>query len=114
MARIPATLPAMTPGGRTTTALEIYADDPMDDGDAVFLLDGKVCMEVEGMADRWDDVLRVNTAGVLRATARSVVLAIARPGRDLGVGDHRIWRELHDELHGSTVDLLPLQALPAA
>ncbi len=66
------------------------------------------------MADEWDEVLRTNTAGILRETARSVVLAIARPGADLGVEDHRIWRELHEALRGSDVDLLPLQALPAA
>lgn len=65
------------------------------------------------MADEWDELLRVNTAGVLRETARSV-LAVARPGADLLVEDHRIWRELHDELRGSGVELLPVQALPAA
>lgn len=106
-------LPRMTTDTRTETALRIYADHPLEDGDAVLLLDGKVCMEVEGLADAWDDVLRTHTAGVLRETAKSVVLAIARRGADLGVEDYRIWRELHEALRGSAVDLHPLQALPA-
>ena len=48
-----------------------------------------------------------------RAERREVVLAIARQGADLRVEDYRLWRELHQELRDSDVDLHPLKALPA-
>ena len=102
------------PDSRLTLVLDAYADDPMASGDVVLLLDDAVCMEVAGLADRWDAVVRRKTAEVLRDTAHAVVLAIARPGADLLPQDRRLWRELHDELAGSRVQLAPLQALPAA
>ena len=83
-------------------------------GDVLFLLDGKVCMEITGLAARWDDVVRSNTAGVLRKTARRVVVAIARPEATLLPGDLQLWQDLRDDLLGSDVTLLPVQALPAA
>ncbi|HVM26507.1 MAG TPA: hypothetical protein VM433_02420 [Mycobacteriales bacterium] len=94
--------------------LRIYADDPLDDGDAVLLVDDTTCLEVEGLADAWDDVVRGNLAKALRGSASRVVVAIARPGGDLRPGDFRLWRELHQELRGSDVELLPVKALPAA
>lgn len=99
---------------RVAAALRIYADHPLPAGDAVLLLDETVCMEIAGLADHWDDVLRRNMAEVLRETAHDVVLAIARSGADLLPEDYRLWRELHQELRGSDVDLAPVQALPAA
>lgn len=103
-----------TPDARLTLVLDAYADDPLPSGDAVLLLDDAVCMEVAGLADQWDEVMRRNTAGILRETAREVVLAIARPGADLLPQDRVLWRELQEELRDSPVQLAPLQALPAA
>lgn len=99
---------------RLAQMLQIYADHPLPDGDVVLLLDDAVCCEVPGLADEWDDVLRRNTAKVLRETAKRVVLAIARPQARLQSSDYQLWRELHAELRGSALDLLPLRALPAA
>ena len=95
-------------------ALRAYSDNPLGAGDAVLFLDGRLAVEVAGLADQWDEVLRHNTCHVLRQTAREVVLAIARPGADLLPGDYRIWREMHEELRSSAVDLRPVKALPAA
>ncbi len=97
-----------------TEMLHLYEDDPMDDGDAVMLLDSKVCMEVEGMADHWDAQLRTNTAGILRETSRTVVVAVARRDGVFRPSDYQLWRDLHDELRDGDVALLPLRALPAA
>lgn len=102
------------PASRLLTVLQAYADDPMPSGDVVLLLDDALCVEVAGLADQWDEVLRSNTAAVLRDTARDVVLAIARPGADLLPQDRRLWHELRQELDGSPVELAPLKALPAA
>lgn len=71
-------------------------------------------LEMAGLADHWDDVVRRNTAHIVRETARRVVVAIARAGRDLHPEDFRLWRELHEDLRDSNVELLPVQALPAA
>jgi hypothetical protein len=94
--------------------LRIYEDDPMEDGDVALLLDSKVCLEVEGLADHWDDEVRVNTAGILRETARAVLVAVARPRGVLLPGDYRLWRDLHADLRADDITLLPLRALPAA
>ena len=40
---------------RERQALRLYSDDPMDDGDAVLLLDERVCLELEGLANEWED-----------------------------------------------------------
>lgn len=103
-----------TPDTRLALVLDAYADDPMPSGDVVLLLDDAVCMEVGGLADHWDELMRRRTAEVLRDTATKVVLAIARPGADLLPQDRVLWRELQDELQDSPVALAPLQALPAA
>lgn len=94
--------------------LRIYEDNPMEAGDAVLLLDNKVCLELEGLADHWDAQLRTNTAGILRETSRTVLVAVARPGATLLPGDHQLWRDLHTDLRDGDVALLPLRALPAA
>ena len=100
--------------GHLEEVLKIYAAEPLDSGDVLFLIDDKVCMEITGLAARWDDVVRSNTAGVLRKTARRVVVAIARPEATLLPGDLQLWKDLRDDLLGSDVTLLPVQALPAA
>ncbi|MDT7570028.1 MAG: hypothetical protein QOE05_202 [Actinomycetota bacterium] len=94
--------------------LRIYADAPMNEGDAALLLDHKLCVEVERLALEWDTELCENTAYILREATKSVIVAIARPGARLLPQDVQLWRELHDELRGSDVDLQPLRALPAA
>ena len=94
--------------------LSIYEDDPMEDGDAVLLLDNKVCLELEGLADHWDAELRASTVGILRETARAVLVAVARPHGVLLPGDYRLWRDLHADLREDDVTVLPLRALPAA
>ena len=95
-------------------ALRVYADHPLDDGDVVLLLDDAVCLEIEQLADTWDGVLRRNTGQVLRDTARRAAVAIARRDAVLRPSDFQLWRDLHEELRGSEVELLPVQALPAA
>jgi hypothetical protein len=107
-------LRCMTPNPRIESVLRVYSDYPLHDGDAVLLLDETVCLELEQLATQWDDVLRTNTAEVVRRTARTVVVAIARSGGDLHPSDFRLWRELHDELRHDDIDLAPLQSLPAA
>lgn len=104
----------MTDDKRVSDLLEIYAELPIEDGDALLLLDSRVCVEVERMADEWDDELCTQTAELLRQTASTVVLAIARRGADLTPADYRMWRELHQALRETAVDLRPVQALPAA
>lgn len=94
--------------------LRIYQDAPMSDGDAVLLLDGDMCLELQGMADGWDEVGRRNLVSILTQTSSRVLVAIARPRAQLRPGDHQIWRDLHRELAGTGVDLLPVRALPAA
>ena len=98
---------------RLATVLRLYADDPLDDGDAVLLLDDAVCLEIEGLADHWDEVVCGNLASTLRRTASRVVVAIARDGSELRPADFALWRDLHADL-GDTVELLPVRALPAA
>lgn len=95
--------------------LEAYEDDPMPDGDALLVLDERVCLELAGMADGWDD----DGAGVLASlltetTSQSVRLVIARRGAELRAGDFRIWRDLHAALRDSGIELRTLRALPAA
>ena len=95
-------------------ALRLYAEHPLEDGDAVLLLDGTVCLELERMADEWDDLGRRNLVEILAQTSQRVLVAIARPRAQLRPSDYQIWRDLHQELAGTDVELLPVRALPAA
>jgi hypothetical protein len=99
---------------RLADVLRVYADHPLDDGDALLVVDDAVFLEVEQLATEWDDVLRRNTGRVLRDTATRVVVAIARRHSSLLPSDYQLWRELHEELRDADVDLLPVKALPAA
>lgn len=111
----PVILPRMTDHDRgLTEVLRIYADHPLDDGDAVLLLDDEVCVEIEGLAVEWDPELRRNTGCVLRQTAARALVLIARRGAVLRDSDYQLWRDLHADLRDSDVRLLPLRALPAA
>ena len=94
--------------------LRTYTDAPLADGDAVLLLDGEVCLELQGMADQWDDLGRRNLVSILVQTSERVLVAIARPRGELRPSDHQLWRDLHQDLAGTDVDLLPVRALPAA
>lgn len=99
---------------REQEALQIYAEHPLDDGDTLLLLDDTVCLELTGLADHWDEVGRRNLVQVIEAGARRVLVAIARDRARLLPGDHQLWRELHQDLRGTEVELLPVRALPAA
>ncbi|MCW2715124.1 MAG: hypothetical protein JWN88_2171 [Frankiales bacterium] len=99
---------------RASAALRIYADTPMDEGDAVLLLDDEVCLEFGQLTTGWDDESRRRLAQMLDASASRVLLAIARDGGRLLPRDYQIWRELHEELRSTRVELLPVRALPAA
>lgn len=99
---------------RVKEVLQIYSDEPLDDGDVVLLVDDSVCLELAGLATAWDAELRRSTGRILRETASRVVVAVARAGAELLPGDFQLWRELHTELRDSDVELLPLRALPAA
>ena len=94
--------------------LDVYRDHPLDDGDAVVVIDDEVCLEVQGLADHWDGVLREDTTQALLSTADRVLVAIARPRGRLQERDHQLWRDLQDALGGRGVELLPVHALPAA
>ena len=95
-------------------ALRVYTDAPMADGDAVLLLDGEVCLELQGMADAWDDAGRRNLVSILVQTSQRVLVAIARPRAELRPSDYQLWRDLHSDLAGTEVELLPVRGLPAA
>jgi len=95
-------------------SLRSYEDDPMADGDALLLLDGTVCLELAGLANSWDDIGRRNLVEILTTTSRRVQVAIARERSDLRPGDYQLWRELHESLRDTGVELLPVRALPAA
>ena len=95
-------------------AFQIYENDPLADGDALLLLDGTVCLELAGLADSWDDLGRRNLVEILTTTSRRVQVAIARERSDLRPDDYKLWRELHESLRDTGVELLPVQALPAA
>ena len=99
---------------REQEALRIYAEHPLDDGDTLLLLDDAVCLELTGLADHWDEVGRRNLVEIIEASARRVLVAIARDRACLLPGDYQLWRELHQDLRGTQVDLLPVRALPAA
>ena len=98
---------------REEQALRIYADHPLEDGDAVLLLDGTVCLELAHLANDWDDLGRRNLVGIL-TTSQRVLVAIARHSSRLLPRDYELWRDLHQDLRGSEVELLPVRALPAA
>ncbi len=97
-----------------SAVLASYDDTPMQDGDAVFLVDNAVCMEVAGLANDWDDELSVKTAQILQESASAVTLAIARPQARLRDSDYQVWRDLHVALRGTDIALGPVRALPAA
>jgi hypothetical protein len=95
--------------------LVAYDEHPMDDGDVALLTDLHVIQEIEGLADHWDPVLRRNVAHILREIGASeVVVAIARPGRELLPGDHALWADLREELLDARILVRPVIALDAA
>ena len=99
---------------RLAEILCVYAEHPLEEGDAVLVLDDSDCLEIEGLADHWDAVLRRNTAEVVRGTSERLLVLIARQGAVLQDRDYQLWRDLHAELRDSAVQLLPVRALPAA
>ena len=99
---------------RNEQALRIYAEHPLPAGDAVLLLDDTVCLELERLADSWDEEGRRDLVSILTTTSRRVLLAIARPRSDLLPRDYQLWREVHEDLRHTDVELLPVRALPAA
>ena len=99
---------------REEQALRVYLDAPLQDGDAVLLLDQKVCLELEQLTEGWDEVIRRNLIHMLSQAAARVLVAVARDGSVLRPSDYQVWRELHAGLREADVELLPLRALPAA
>lgn len=99
---------------RLADLLDVYADHPLDDGDVVLVLDDQVCLEVEGLAEHWDPLVRRNTAKIVRETSTSVLVLIARAERTLLDRDYQLWRDLHADLRDTDVQLHPVRALPAA
>jgi hypothetical protein len=102
------------PDDRLPDVLRVYADHPLDDGDAVLVLDDTVCLEIERLAAEWDDGLRQKTAHIVRSTATRALLLIARPRGVLRDSDYQLWRELHADLRDSEVQLQPVRGLRAA
>src|SRR5688500_20325238 len=106
-------LSAMTADdGRLADLLDVYADHPLDDGDVVLVLDDQVCLEVEGLAEHWDPLVRRNTAKIVRETSTSVVVLIARPERTLIDRDYQLGRDLHTDLRDTDVQLHPVRGRP--
>ncbi len=102
------------PADRLEDVIRIYNDNPLDDGDAVLLLDDKVCLEIQQLAAEWDEVLRSNTANLLRSSATRALVLIARPGGVLRDSDYQLWRDVHADLRNCDVQLLPVRGLRAA
>jgi hypothetical protein len=101
--------------GDLNAVLTAYSKHPLEDGDAVLLLlDTRQCLEIDGLAEEWDETLRHRTAELLRRSDRRVVVAIARRDAELLPSDFQLWRDLHTDLRDSDVHLLPVRALPAA
>lgn len=99
---------------RERHCLSIFAEHPMQAGDVAILCDEGVILEIAGMADHWDQLVRDNMAVTLTEVGvRRAVIAVARPARDLRPSDHVLWAELREELLGK-VRLAPLVAIPAA
>lgn len=94
-------------------ALQIYDEEPMQDGDAVLLLDGGVCLELIQLADEWEATDLPMLREVM-STSRRVVLAIARRGRDLQCTDLELGELLRAELAAAGVDMPPVHVLSAA
>lgn len=103
----------MTDEDRLNELLDVYADHPLEDGDAVLVIDDEVCLEIEHLAEQWA-TLRSSTVHVLRCSASRAMVLIARPDATLLDRDYQLWRELHADLRDSPVQLLPVRALPAA
>lgn len=99
---------------RVHELLRVYAEIPLEDGDAILVLDDAVCVEVKQLAEHWDEVVRSSTASLVTARSRRVVLAVARQDCTLHESDFQMWRELHEELRDTQVELRPVRALPAA
>lgn len=99
---------------KLAAVLRIYADEPLEDGDAVLLVDDDVCLELAGLADHWDDQTAASIGTLLQSAASRVVVAIARRGADLTPADYALWRDVHEALRHTPVAVLPVKALPAA
>lgn len=96
---------------RESTVLDMYTDHPLEDGDVVFLLDGKRILEIAGLADHWASA-REGVVHTLTVNARRrVLMAISRVGADLQGGDHALWADLRASLADLRIEVLPLQAL---
>lgn len=89
--------------------LRLYADHPLDDGDAVLVVDDEVCLELTDLAE-----LRSLSTQALLAGASRVQVAVARRRGVLHDSDYAAWRALHADLRDRDVQLLPVRALPAA
>lgn len=94
--------------------LQTYVDIPLDDGDAVLLLDGTVCLEIGRLTEDWSPEHRAGLVEMLVATCTTVLLALARPGRAARPADLIVWAELRDALAERDLLLLPLALLPTA
>ncbi len=96
---------------READALATYTDHPLQDGDVVFMIDGRRLLEVNGLADHWPEA-RDGVLHTLRANSqRRILLAVTREGADLHGGDHALWADLRTTLAASRIDVLPVQAL---
>lgn len=99
---------------RERHCLSMFSEHRMDAGDVAILCDERRILEIAGLADHWDQLLRDNMALTLtQGGVQRAVIAVARPARDLRPGDHVLWAELREELLGK-VQLAPLVAIPAA
>lgn len=103
----------ITPTSKEREALDLYEDEPLEDGDTVFMLDEDTVLEIEGLAAVWEPADAEQLARVLRRSRR-VVVGIARQGSDLQPRDYELTGLLRSVLERDGVEVLPLQALPAS
>jgi hypothetical protein len=104
----------MTTTEKERQVLNAYEEDPVDAGDLVLLVDGLAVVEIAGGADHWEEMDPQVLLTDLARAPRRVVPCIARPGADLLPADRTLWAQLREVGAASGVDVLPLQALPAA
>jgi len=95
--------------------LTIYRDHPMDNGDVVAFLEGRIALELESLADRWDPTLRDSVcAAVAGSGTTELAIAVCRPEGVPLAQDHAMWADLREACFSLGIRVQPLIGLPAA
>ena len=95
--------------------IEIYSDDPLDNGDILLITDRRLIQECEAAADLWDPRVRAFVGELLASVdATEVALAVARPSGTLLPQDHAMWADLREDCAAAGIRLRDPIGLPAA